>query len=115
MFHESDSKAVLKNSLCILTAHTTMNDDQFGLEQVKRCLVYRLSSKNAQGVDNNDIKILVHLYKQVTSVRLDSGTTTMIFITDGVRQGCVLSPHHLDLYSYTYVKYHSKGQVAVTK
>lgn len=51
-------------------------------------------------IDQKDIRCIENLYlNQTAQIRIDGGTTGMVEICRGVRQGCVLSPLLFNLYS----------------
>ena len=69
---------------------------------------------NDNGINRKDLKLIVNLYwTRRASIRLEKSLSGEIRIKRGVRQGCVLSPCLLNLYTETIVRYieDSKGVI----
>ena len=59
----------------------------------------------AKDLDSHDVQLLANLYrKQNTAVRHNSEISEWMGITQGVRQGCVASPHLFAMYTEMIMK-----------
>ena len=59
----------------------------------------RLNSLKEMGISYHLYCLLTNLYGQEATVRTGYGTTDWFQIGKGVRQGCILSPHLLNLHA----------------